>query len=232
MGAIFVCWPVYDVSTLWLQWSKQQEIHKQHLVQCGNNSDACMKAAHISRHNTKWYGLCPQPLSCVFWLNRWVNQNDKMQVKTARKWISLIISKQLINGRVGNKGSLGLLGTVPLMTCCLLRLWQYNRRCSNKSCVACNSIIIADWLFSVEMLRLESEQPQSHSCWKHTFVTRHWFDIQLYFFFSSFPHRSHVGMQKKKVLPLRKMALSYYIIRIIIKDRAALASLRSIHHIK
>lgn len=131
---------------------------------------------------------------CSDWTGEW-NKMIKCMWETARKWISLIILKQLINGRVGNKGRLGLLRTVPLTTCCLLRLWQYNRRCSNKSCVACNGIIIADWLFSVEMLRLESEEPRSDSCF-FCCKTLIWYSVGFLPQLFPSPHRSRTEMQK------------------------------------
>lgn len=98
---------------------------------------------------------------------------------------------KLINRRQrGNKSSLCLLRRAS-PACRLWRLWWYNRRCSNKSCVAYKSIIIAHGLFNIEMRRPESEygeQLLSASLWKHlffnVFLAKHRFDIQVDFFFS------------------------------------------------
>lgn len=203
MGAIFVCWPAWtdsgcngvnnkkSVNNIWfsvetIQMKRCTYLPTQYKMDCV--------------HST--FRVCSD------WIGEWIRM-IKCMWKTARKWISLIILKKLINGRVGNKGSLGLLRTVPLTTCCLLRLWQYNRRCSNKSCVACNSIIIADWLFSVEMLRLESKQPQSDSCWKHILLLQ---DIDLIFSWISssalpFPSSLSCSSAEEKSLALKKNGL-------------------------
>lgn len=168
-----------DVSTPWLQWSKQQPISKQHLALCGGDFSSLSSPhqhdtvftniwniLHLPCHSADWRGrsVLPSVRVCVCAAcSSWEHGDDEtphnqsLQVdKHPAKWTaSHFWESWLMGGGVEKK--------VTEESGVFLCLMARRGKCSHISGFALKNILIARRLFNIAMLRLESEHKENPS---------------------------------------------------------------------